>query len=735
MLSPDGARSGTANPTGGAAVLAAAGLVLAVVSGACLVRFERRGRAAWACMIGAVALHVVGRLLHLTGVVGGHREPSLVVDGPHLLFYLVFAAGLVLLFRPSLEVTHRSARFDGALIGLAIASGVVALWLHPSIDVEGTRAAVAVAYPLVDVVLMVVLVAGLVAVRTIPNRSMLLLVGAVVAFMAADVVRVSGGVDTATAGAGWNEVVWRIGILALLAALWTSIGEIRGEPRPVPAGFSVVPSVAGIIALAVIAAGVVLDVAPAALWLALATLALVLVRTIRTVRELRFAQRSHVEARTDDLTGLANRRAFNEHLTALLGTGLPLAVVTLDIDGFKEVNDSLGHPAGDDLLRIVARRFRRAQPRGGLLARLGGDEFALVQAEGDGLAIAEAFTRALDAAIVVDGLPVRISASMGVACSPEHGTDGTELLRAADVAMYQAKRSRAGVVAYVPADDHHSRARLASVEALHAAISAGTIDLAYQPIIDLRVGAVVGVEALVRWSHPRLGDMEPTDFVRLAEDHGLVTDLTRLVLDRALGAQATLRSAGHDLQMNINLSAHDLGDPSLVGYLCDRLVAHDVPAWRVTLEITETALARDRARAARTARMLRGVGVGIAIDDFGVGYSSMAQLLDLPVDELKVDREMVNAADDEKAWAVLSAVTELGRALGARVVAEGIENDGARSLVDRAGVDRVQGMHLAAPMDLLDLLAYLATPAVREATARRPVEDPSSGPSWPDART
>jgi diguanylate cyclase (GGDEF)-like protein len=453
--------------------------------------------------------------------------------------------------------------------------------------------------------------------------------------------------------------------------------------------------------------------------LAISALALVICRMAITLREVRQSMTNYQDARTDYLTGLPNRRAFLERLASRLasepaasgGTG----VLLVDLDGFKEVNDALGHTAGDHLLCVVAKRFEHFLGDRGVLARLGGDEYAFycpVADEDDLVAVAHDLAETLTDPCVLDGMSVRVGASIGVALSGPCANTNGELLRCADVAMYDAKRTHSVVSAYRPEADPHSRERLALIDELRDAIGSRTLIMYYQPTLDMHTGAIRGLEALVRWPHPTLGLLYPDTFIPLAEQNGLMPQLTCCVLDMAVGQAARLDLAGHRLGMSVNISRYDLVDEDLASYVDGVLTFNAFPPERLTLEVTESALGGDPQRAERCVRRLRNLGVRVSIDDFGVGYSSMSQLLALAIDELKIDKSFTLAlTSDPRARAIVRSTIELARALSLTLVAEGIETEEVLRTLQGLGAEVGQGYLFARPLPPEQLDEYLAEPA------------------------
>jgi len=419
------------------------------------------------------------------------------------------------------------------------------------------------------------------------------------------------------------------------------------------------------------------------------------------------------QATHDALTDLPNRARLRDRLAQAWATGAPPALLLLDLDGFKEVNDTYGHSQGDALLREVSRRLRGAIRRGDTVARLGGDEFAVALPGADAAGaecVAHALRAALDTPIQIDGHALHLGASVGIALAPAgpagaggSGTGGDEaldtLLRHADVAMYAAKRGRRGQQVYDPALDTHSPERLGLVAELRAAIAGGALALHYQPQADLASGRVRGVEALVRWPHPTRGLIPPDGFISLAEQTGLIAPLTDWVLEEAIRQGAAWRRAGLTLSVSVNLSVWTLHDPALPERIAALLRAHAVPPSGLHLEVTETTLMADPERALAVLRRLAALGVGLAVDDFGAGYSSLAYLKTLPVDELKIDKGFVRElATDAADAAIVASTVGLGHALGLRVVAEGIEDRASWEALAGMDCDVAQGYYLSRPL-------------------------------------
>ncbi|MFD0317428.1 putative bifunctional diguanylate cyclase/phosphodiesterase [Streptomyces flavalbus] len=417
----------------------------------------------------------------------------------------------------------------------------------------------------------------------------------------------------------------------------------------------------------------------------------------------------------DPLTGLPNRQWLLERIWTALDDaeriGARSALMLIDLDRFRSVNDTLGHLAGDRLLLQTADRLRLALPRGAEAARLGGDEFAVLLPVADSTTSATRIARALVAELSspldLDGLTLVLEASAGVAVFPDHADDAEGMLRRADVAMYQAKRDRTGVEVYESKRDSNTPDRLGLLADLRRALDAHEVQLHYQPKVRFD-GKVAGLEALVRWVHPERGKVPPDEFIAIAESSGLMQHLTEYVLETALGQVAKWRAQGLFVPVAVNVSPRDVHTPGFAGSVAARLARHGVPAGALQLEITEHVLLEDPQRAADTLAGLTGHGVKMSLDDFGTGYSSLVHLRRLPVSELKIDRSFVArlAVDTEDAEIVRCTV-DLAHSLGLLVVAEGVEDDETWERLRDLGCDAVQGWLVAAAMPPDEMTAWL----------------------------
>ncbi|WP_232292045.1 bifunctional diguanylate cyclase/phosphodiesterase [Frankia sp. QA3] len=411
----------------------------------------------------------------------------------------------------------------------------------------------------------------------------------------------------------------------------------------------------------------------------------------------------------DELTGLADRRHFLDAVGRSLGGGghrvravTPVAVLLIDLDRMRDVNGALGHEQGDRLLVTVGRRLLAALPGSTLLARVDGDAFAVVL-RGGGVACAERLAavlrEALEPPVLLAGTPVRPDASIGIACSPEHGRAALELFRHAEEAMHAAKRSRCGQAVYARAHPPINRARLLLRAEVRQALDRGQIELSYQPKADLRSGRISGVEALVRWRHPVDGVRLPDVFLTELDRAGLMPKLTVHVLDQALAACAGWHARGAPLTVSVNVPASVIVDRAFIGVVRAALARHLLPPSALVIEVTEDSLIEAREAARRTLTGLRSFGVRVSLDDYGTGFCSLTYLRELPADEVKLDRTFLRDLDRDPAAAeIVRSTVSLAHALRLRIVAEGVETQRSWQALADWQCDEVQGYFVAGPM-------------------------------------
>jgi diguanylate cyclase (GGDEF)-like protein len=715
----------------------AANVATLVVAGMlCLARplLVRVERAPWLFLGLAVLAWSAGDALWSVLVADQQPPPAVsLADAAYLPCYPLLYVALVLLIRAKAAPFPASVWVDGLIGALGLGAVVVAVAYEPIISSTGRSAAsvaIGMAYPVGDAVLVgLVLLAISVAGFREPTWWLIAAAGGLA--LTGDLGWLLEPVGVANASADWTSMLWPVTALLFATAAWQRPVPVRTlRLQGWPALAMPTTSVVGALAVLVVATRRPLPAVGVAF--AVASVAGALLRAVLTIHEVRAAAGSQHQAVTDELTGLGNRRLLLRRLDAALADratapdGRRHALLLLDLDRFKEVNDTLGHPVGDELLRRLGPRLAAATGPGQTLARLGGDEFGLLLPDvADEAAARRAAEQVLDSLakpFAVAGLTLYVSASIGIAVAPEHGEDSSTLLRCADVAMYEAKRKRRGHAVYRTRSDRHTRSRLESATVLRRALETGHLICHYQPQLDLATQTVVGFEALARWQHPRDGLLSPAEFLALAEQTGLMTRLTDIVLAAALAECRRWRDGGHPLQISVNLAASTLLDAGLVERVGAALDRAGLPAAALIVEITEETLVADAGRARETLAALHRLGVSVSIDDYGVGYSSLSYLRDLPADELKLDRSFVTAlGNDPRASAIVRYTVELAHALDVAVVAEGVEDADTLQLLRQLRCDRVQGHYVAKPMDARAVAGWLRQ---RSRPPSRPADRP-----------
>jgi len=678
-------------------------------------------RAAWVpAERGAWALLCLGLLLSWVANVGfaltygGETEPAhSIFDVLWIASYPCTYAAMALLVRGRVERFHPSMWLDGLVSGLAVAGLMAALVFDSLISLGGAAplaVAVNLAYPAADLLLVLLLVGAFAAMGGRPDPALRRLMAGLVVYCLADTLFLLHAASGTGEAPAWLALLYLPGTLLAALAAWAPRPEVRTRARldDWPALF--VPAVSTVIAACVLAHSALVGGHEVATALCLAALLSSVGRTVLTLRELRDLALSRREARTDELTGLPNRRSFLERLARELDAEHPLAVLLIDLDGFKDLNDTFGHHVGDALLADVGKRLGGALRRDDHLARLGGDEFAAIlpgHADGDSaLGAARRLVASLEAPFDIEGIPVRVEASVGICLAPNRSTSAFDALRHADVAMYQAKADRSEVALYDAGRDDHSRDRLADVAALRTGIEAGELVLHYQPQMDLRTGELAGLEALVRWQHPERGLLGPGAFLPAVEQTSFMRPLTEHLIREALAQAVRWRGTPLEAPIAVNLAGPNLLDLSFPGRVQGLLEASGLPAGALRLEVTENAVLIDVDRASRVLSELDALGVALSVDDFGTGLSSLGRLRHLPVDELKIDRSFVLGigTQDADAAVIEVAITLAGR-LGMRLVAEGIETQAVQDRLRELGATIGQGYHLRRPLGAAELEA------------------------------
>jgi diguanylate cyclase (GGDEF)-like protein len=641
-------------------------------------------------------------------------------DALFVMFYILNLVAFARLLRDRVGGALRTFSFDALGIAVYLTAIGTAVFGRATMDHTGVgelQAAGYVGYVALDAALFSVIF----AVSSFTGRAkgaQDLVLGA--AFM----VTCVGDSLFVLSQAGWigdtewaATLFWEGGLIVLACAAFAR--PPRAGTLRVGGWWESVPTLSWIAAGGgVLVASVIWDMPAIVPALGALTLVLAAIRARRVVTEVRNLVIVRAESLEDELTGLPNQRALFGELELLMRAGgrdgQRHTLLIGHLEGFSELTDTLGHEAAQQLLRHVADRLRGVAP--GTLARLDRDELATIVEDDRAEDVAAALEHALTAApLVMDGIAISVRPVFGYACFPDDAQTVAELARRADVARRDARARGLDIAPYDPARDHHSRDRLELAADLRAALRVypqapdSGLWLALQPQIELATGDVVGVEALIRWQHPARGPISPAELLPVAERSGLMSELTDWVLDRALADLAALRAGGHPLlRVSVNVSAITLVDVRLATRIGAALTRHGVPPEALTVEVTEDAVMADHRRAREVLSQIAALGVEISIDDFGTGHSSLGQLRHVPADELKIDRRFVSgmAADplDEE---IVRLVVALGRRMGLRVVAEGIETDKEELMLRRLGCDLVQGFGVGRPMGAADLARWL----------------------------
>ncbi|KUL26285.1 putative bifunctional diguanylate cyclase/phosphodiesterase [Actinoplanes awajinensis] len=640
-------------------------------------------------------------------------------DALWLAYYPFALAAVLRLLWVRQRRLSAAAWLDGLIAAACAAAFASVIFLTGFAGSTGSRwsAVISVAFPVADIVLAGLLLGAWALSGWRTERVwMLLLTGMGINSAANGIHAFQTAVGMSLPG-GWADLLWSVALAVIVVAAWQR-PQPATERRPASAVVgAVLPAVLACASLLLLlgdwrSVGALPQVSGLLAALAIAGAIVRMLLTVRVVEALADARH---QARTDDLTELPNRRSFLEAVDHSLDPGPvapALAVAIIDLDRFKDINDSFGHRVGDRLLQLVAERLAEAVGSVGTLARLGGDEFGVllpgVDAE-QAQQITTGFLTVLRRPFHLGQIGLHVDASIGVAACPAHGVDSSTLMRHADSAMYQAKDHQSGVaLATGGPDDDSGRQRLTTLEELRAGLDRGELTLHYQPQMLIAEGVVAGVEALVRWNHPSRGLVYPDGFLPLAEHAGLMGRLTTQVLEMALAQCRAWNDDGLALTVAVNLSASNLQDCDLPGYVADALLRHGVPAHSLHLEVTEEILIRDAARTTEILAELRRMGIRLAVDDYGTGYSSLAYLQALPVDDLKLDRAFVTHCDtDPRSAAIVKSTVELAHNLGMRMIAEGVESEAGLDRLRQWDCDLAQGYHVSRPQAPQQLTTWL----------------------------
>ncbi len=684
-------------------------LILLRIGIAAAARLRRRS--ALLVLFAALALWAAG-----STVLNASSEPDLThfpAPGEWLFLasYLGIAGYLII------DTAHRlTTALDGWLEAIVVCGGTACLagspLLVPVGGVVGGRGVpllLALLYPMIDIALVLLVIGQMVLrVRRGLEKSAVLCLGLAL-FAVADfnfVTNLSRGTYAYNVVDG---LLWAAGFALIVeAACWSRTEVLRALPRSPGPGLMLGPA---FIAIAVLAFRPHTGLGPYLTAPAVLTLLAAAGRLVLALRAAKGAAEAFALSQTDDLTLLPNRRSVIARLDAELAADRPLALMLLDLDGFKEVNDTLGHAAGDSVLQLAAHRMRQALPNSVMIGRLGGDEYAIVMPTDDALVLLETAQLVLEVLLepaLVDGIELTTNASIGITVRSETDSQSVELLRRADVAMYQAKATRAGAVIYDAHSDDFSRQRLQLSEELRKAIPDGQLVLHYQPQIDAATQQVCGLEALVRWQHPQQGLLPPIAFLGAARREGLMLQLSDAVGRMVVDDLRRWRANGLHPRVSLNCAPPELLSGVFLPRLYEAIAEAQLPPESLVIEVTEDSFIAEPARARTILREIRAHRVQVAIDDYGTGFSSLSYLRDLPVQELKMDRSFIaTMRSDTRSRMIVASTFQMAHALGMRTVAEGVENAATAADLIAMGVDVLQGYHVARPMPADQVEAWI----------------------------
>jgi diguanylate cyclase (GGDEF)-like protein len=702
-------------------------LVYVVASAIVVLRVirVREGRGPWIVIAAGMVLYTIGTLLWSLWLQNLAAPPfPSVSNALWLSLYPASYVGLVWLARGERRGAPAGVWLDGIVAGLGIAALGAAVIVGPVLrEPTGSFAVLAtnIAEPVADLIL-AGLVMGILALRGFRlDRVWMLLGGGFLLLCVGDIMFLLHVANGATNTSLPSIVFYLAAVVAIALAAW----ERDDDTVPVRLqGWSMllIPALFALTAIGLFVYDHFTRLDPVAIVLATVTLLMALLRTALTFRDVRALGETRRQATTDDLTSLPNRRLFMQRAAAEIVAARAvqgsLALLIIDLDRFKELNDTLGHQAGDGLLRQIGPRVRPVLRSTDTLARLAGDEFGLLLGspcdEAAALRVAGKVRDALRAPFEIEGLHLHVAASVGVALLPTHAEDAEGLLHCADIAMYHAKASHTGHEVYAADQERYSRDSLTLTSELPHAIEHGQLEVHFQPKADARGRRVLGAEALVRWRHPDRGLLSPGAFLALAEHSGLSRELTRRVMAEALERCRQWRAAGHDLHVSVNASVADLLDVHFPLEVAAALVAHGVPESALVIEVTESSVMSDPGRIGDVLARLGDLGVGISLDDFGTGFSSLMHLRTLPACEVKIDRSFVTGmASGGPDLAIVRATILLAHELGMRVVAEGVEDDITWQQLADLDCEIIQGYAFARPLPAREFDAFLGIDAHR----------------------
>jgi len=656
----------------------------------------------------------LGDIVLTTESIGGATPPTPSgADAFYLLFYPLAYVATVIILQRGLGRLARPNWLDGVVAGLGASTLCAAFAFHSIQNATGGSSlatATNLSYPVGDLLLLLLVIGGTVLLSGGASRQWYVLATGLSAIVVGDTFNLFDTSGVASRfGSTANAIAWPIAIYLISLSVW--LPSRRLDPlRPQKVSSFLFPGIAATGGLVILIIGTLHDISRVALWLAVATLFTVGVRLAISARSLRvLTEERHRQAHTDELTGLGNRRLLSQMLELFFSDqhdstdqARELAFLFVDLNHFKEINDSFGHPAGDELLRQLGPRLTSAVGSSGSVVRLGGDELAVVLMDADAndaVVVARKIIEGIEEPFTLNRIKATVGASIGIALVPANASDGPGLMWCADVAMYRAKLGNTPFVFYdQELDGGQDQPNL--LDELRQAVKEGAFVLHYQPQLDLKTGEILAVEALVRWPHPKLGLVPPMKFLPLAEESGLMWPLTTWVLNEAFTQCAEWRADGRCLAVSVNVATSDLLEHGFLGLIRELLERHDLPGEAVVIEITETTIITDFLRAQAVISQLRDMGIVVSIDDFGAGFTSLAYLSSLAVGELKLDRTFITSLSAEgngREMELVRATINLGHDMGLRVVAEGIEDVETLDLLGDLGCDLAQGYFISRP--------------------------------------
>lgn len=689
-------------------------LVLLACASAVLqrVRLEQADRLAWLLIGTGLLIWTASDAYYTVQVNSGVSDFPSAADWGYLAFFPLAYLAVGLLVVRHVARSPLGVWLDGFIVALAAGAGLWLLipYLSPRLTDDWLATFMHLATPASDLLLLSGLIGVVALLGSGAGRMWWSLLAAAAILWATDSLWLLDVVQGQYRLGLPLDVGWLVAFMAFAAAAWMAIPGRTVVEDKTWAPLSAAAAGASFLLLLFATQN---RVPVGSVLLAATAVVLGVFRGAQTVRAASAYQQAKIQATRDELTGVANRRRLVEMLSTQTGVRAG-ALLLVDIDGFKWVNDSLGHAAGDEVLVALAPRLLAQTDGDDVVARLGGDEFAVfltgVTEPGPAFVVAEALRQAVARPLQVSDMELQIDLSIGIALAPRDATTLSDLLRSADSAMYRAKRSRIGIAAFEAEDQVADRGQLLHLQELRNALADDQLTCVYQPKVDLGTGRVAGVEALVRWQHPQRGEIPPAEFMPYAEHSALIRPLMARTLEVAVAQAAAWMRSGVTVTMSVNLSATNLLDPRLTATIQEILVRHGVPPGRLMLEITESVFVADPERATRVITALTDMGLRLSVDDYGTGFSSLSQIRNLATEELKLDASFVQGvATRQDLQTVVAATVLLAHGLGLTLVAEGVQSQEDLDVLADLGVDLAQGFHICPPLPGPAVERWLAT--------------------------